>query len=285
VGCCLDLPIINRESKKMKRVLITGAAGGVGSFLRKNLRGKYLLRLSDVTPISSLAEGEEFIAADVTDAEALPPLMEGVHGVVHLGGVPREDAWQPILDINIAGTYNVIEAARRQGVERFIFASSNHAIGFYPRALRIDTDVSVRPDSRYGVSKAFGEALCSLYADKYAMRALCIRIGNVSEEPVDRRRLSIWVSPRDLSQLVEIGLEHPDMYNEIVYGVSDNRRGWWDNSNAARLGYVAEDRSEDYAEKVLAGAPDPAPDSVAETVQGGDFAVTEKGGGAVQPRD
>jgi len=269
----------------MKRLLITGAAGSIGSFLRETLRGKYRLRLSDVTPVSTLVEGEEFVAADVTDAEALLPLMEDVHGVVHLGGVSREDAWQPILDINIAGTYNVFEAARRQGVERFIFASSNHAIGFYPRSQRIATDVHVRPDSRYGVSKAFAEALGSLYADKYGMRVLCIRIGNVSEQPVDRRRLSIWVSPRDLTRLIEIGLEHPDMHYEIVYGVSDNARSWWDNSNAARLGYVALDRSEDYAGKVLAAAPDPAPDSIAETVQGGDFAVVEKGGGAAQGRD
>jgi len=269
----------------MKRVLITGAAGSIGTFLRQTLRGKYRLRLCDVAPVTALAEGEEFVTADVTDAEALAPLMEDVHGVVHLGGVPREDAWQPIFEINIAGTYNVFEAARRQGVERFIFASSNHAIGFYPRAQRIDTDVTLRPDSRYGVSKAFGEALGSLYADKYGIRVMSIRIGNVSEEPVDRRRLSIWVSPRDLSQLIEIGLEHPAMHNEIVYGVSDNARSWWDNSNAERLGYVALDRSEDYAEKVLATAPDPAPVSIAESVQGGDFAVTEKGGGAAQRRD
>jgi uronate dehydrogenase len=121
-----------------------------------------------------------------------------------------------------------------------------------------------------------------LYADKYGMRVMCIRIGNVAEEPVDRRRLSIWVSPRDLSQLVEIGLQHPDIRYEIVYGVSDNARSWWDNSNAERLGYVALDRSEDYADKVLAGSPEPSADSIAEQVQGGDFAVTEKGGGAPQ---
>ncbi len=268
----------------MKRVLITGAAGSIGSFLRGTLRGKYLLRLSDVNPISKLADGEEFVAADITDAGALLPLMEGVDGVVHLGGVPREDLWEPILDINIVGAYNVFEAARRQGVERFIFASSNHAIGFYPRSQRIGTDVTVRPDSRYGVSKAFAEALGSLYADKYGMRVMCIRIGNVAEEPVDVRRLSIWVSPRDLSQLIEIGLEHPDMRYEIVYGVSDNARSWWDNSNAARLGYVPVDRSEDYAEKVLAKAPGPSPNTIAECVQGGDFAVIEKGGGAPQRR-
>ncbi len=268
----------------MKRVLITGAAGSVGSHLRETLRGKYLLRLSDVVPISKLAHGEEFVAADVTDAGALLPLMEEVHGVVHLGGVPREDAWEPILDINIVGTYNVFEAARRQAVERFVFASSNHAIGFYPRSQRIGTDVTVRPDSRYGVSKAFAEALGSLYADKYGMRVMCIRIGNVAKNPVDVRRLSIWISPRDLSQLVEIGLEHPDMRYEIVYGVSDNARSWWDNGNAARLGYVPVDRSEDYAGKVLAEAPQPSPDSIAERVQGGDFAIIERGGGAPRRR-
>lgn len=268
----------------MKRVLMTGAAGSIGSYLRETLRGKYLLRLSDVKPIGVLAEGEEFVAADVTDAPALGPLMEDVHGVVHLGGVPREDAWEPILDINIVGSYNVFEAARRQGVERFIFASSNHAIGFYPRSQRIGTDVTVRPDSRYGVSKAFAEALGSLYADKYGLRVLCVRIGNVADEPVDTRRLSIWVSPRDLSQLIEIGLEHPDLRYEIVYGVSDNARSWWDNGNALRLGYVPLDRSEDYAEKVLAAALESSPDSIAERVQGGDFAVIEKGGGSPQRR-
>ncbi|MEE9479351.1 MAG: hypothetical protein V3V34_02365, partial [Kiloniellales bacterium] len=109
--------------------------------------------------------------------------------------------------------------------------------------------------------------------------------GNVADEPVDVRRLSIWVSPRDLSQLVEIGLEHPDLRYELVYGVSDNARSWWDNSNATRLGYVPADRSEDYAEKVLAEATHASPDSVAERVQGGDFAVTEKGGGAPQRRN
>jgi len=264
----------------MKRILITGAAGSIGTFLRKTLRGKYFLRLSDIKPIASLSDGEEFFDADVTDAAALAPLMKNIHGVVHLGGVSREDGWEPILNINIAGTYNVFEAARAQSVERLVFASSNHAIGFYPRSQRIGVDVTVRPDSRYGVSKAFAEALGSLYADKYGMRVLSIRIGNVSEKPVDVRRLSIWVSPRDLSQLVEIGLEHPALRNEIVYGVSDNARGWWDNSNASRLGYVPADRSEDYAPAVLAAAPESSPDSLAERVQGGDFAMVEKGGGA-----
>lgn len=269
----------------MKRVLITGALGSVGTFLREQLRDRYLLRLADVGTPTALAAGEEFVAADVTDREALPPLMDDVHGVVHLAGIPREDAWEPILDVNIAGTYNVFEAAAGGGVERLVFASSNHAVGFYPRSHRIGVDVSVRPDSRYGVSKAFGEALGSLYADKYGLRVLCIRIGNVAEEPVDVRRLSIWISPRDLAQLVEIGLEHPELRYEIVYGASDNARSWWDNANAERLGYAPRDRSEDYADAVLARAPEPEQDSVAERVQGGDFAVVEQGGGAPRRRD
>ena len=268
----------------MKRILVTGAAGSIGTYLRGTLRGRYRLRLSDIRPVAALAEGEEFVAADVTDADALPALMEDVHGIVHLGGIPREDAWRPILDVNIAGTYNVFEAARRRGVERIVFASSNHAMGFYPRSERIGVDVPVRPDSRYGVSKAFGEALGSLYADKYGLKVLCIRIGNVADEPVDVRRLSIWVSPDDLTQLVVIGLEHPALRYDIVYGVSDNARGWWDNSRAEALGYAPRDRAEDYAQKVLAEAPEPDPDSIAERVQGGDFAVIEQGGGAPRRR-
>ena len=263
----------------MKRVLITGAAGDIGTRLRATMAGKYRLRLSDRRPVENLSPEEEAMSADITDASAVTSLMEGVDAVVHLGGVSREAAWRPILDANIVGAYNVFEAAREKGVARVIFASSNHAVGFYPRDRRIGVDVTVRPDSRYGVSKAFGEALGSLYADKYGLRVLCIRIGNVADAPLDVRRLSIWVSARDLTQLIEIGIEHPDLRYEIVYGASDNARAWWDNSNAARLGYRPQDRSEDYAEEVLARAAPVDPQSLPERVQGGDFAVIEEGGG------
>ncbi|MDX1434563.1 MAG: NAD(P)-dependent oxidoreductase, partial [Gammaproteobacteria bacterium] len=187
----------------MKRLLITGAAGDIGSRLRVTMAGRYRLRLSDRRPITDLGANEEFVAADLTDAGAVASLMGDVDAIVHLGGVSREAAWQPILDANIVGTYNVFEAARTCGVPRVVFASSNHAVGFYPRAERIPVGVTVRPDSRYGVSKAFGEALGSLYADKYGLAVLCIRIGNVADAPVDVRRLSIWVSARDLTRLVE----------------------------------------------------------------------------------
>ena len=265
-----------------KRILITGAAGGVGSYLRQELVGHYDMHLTDRVVISNLSAGETFTQVDVTDFDAVRALMDGVHGVVHLGSIPVEDAWEEIYDINLGGTYNVFEAAKQAGVERVVFASSNHAIGFYPRSQRISERDRVRPDSRYGVSKAFGEALGSLYADKYGLRVLSIRIGNVAPEPVDRRRLSIWISPRDLAQLVRIGLDHPDLYNEVFFGASDNQRGWWDMSTPARFGYSPKDQSEDYAEAVLANAPDTDPHSIPERHQGGEFCVIERGGGRPQ---
>jgi len=263
-----------------KHVLMTGAAGGVGAFLREQLAGRYELHLTDKVPITQLSHGETFTQADVTDFGALRAQMEGIFGVIHLGGIPVEDAWQGIFDVNLGGTYNILEAARQTGVERFVFASSNHAMGFYPRARTITENERVRPDSRYGVSKAFGEALGSLYADKYGLRVLSIRIGNVGLAPVDRRRLSIWISPRDLAQLVCIGLEHPELRNEIFYGMSDNERAWWDNGTATRFGYVPQDRSEEHARAILANAPAVDPESIPERHQGGDFCVVESGGGA-----
>jgi len=162
-----------------------------------------------------------------------------------------------------------------EGVRRIVFASSNHVVGFYRRDQRIAADAPVRPDSRYGVSKAFGEALASLYADKYGSEVLSIRIGNVGERPVDVRRLSIWISPRDLCQLIRIGLETAGLRHEIVYGASDNRRGWWDNSNAFRLGYRPLDRSEDHAAEVLARDPGPSGDDRVDGNQGGILCVAE----------
>jgi uronate dehydrogenase len=162
-------------------------------------------------------------------------------------------------------------------VKRLLFATSNHATGFYRRDQTIGHRVYPKPDSRYGVSKVFGEQLGSLYADKYGMEVFCIRIGNVNPAPVDKRRLSLWLSPRDLAQLVQIGIEHPDIRFEIVYGVSGNKRSWYDNSNAQRLGYKPQDDSEPYAADVLAKEK-PGADPRSETYQGGNFVLAEIGG-------
>jgi len=133
----------------------------------------------------------------------------------------------------------------------------------------------VRPDSRYGVSKAFGEALGALYADKHGLRVLCLRIGHVLEAPADRRRLSIWLSPRDLVQLVRIGLEHPDLRYEIFYGASDNERSWWDNSRAFAYGYRPTGRAEDHSDAALAAQAKMPPDRVGDFFQGGPFCSDE----------
>jgi uronate dehydrogenase len=259
----------------MDRVLITGAAGGIGRMIRPLLRGVYpSIRLSDIVEIAPQA-GEEFVKADLADLSACERICAGVDGVIHLGASSVEDRWEPILANNIVGGYNLFEAARRQGVRRIVFATTNHVVGFYRRQRTIDHTVMPRPDSRYGVSKAFGEALGRMYADKYGLRVLNIRIGNVAERPADRRRLSIWISPRDLVQLMRIGLEHRDLHFEVVYGVSDNARAWYDNANAARFGYAPADRAEDYAKEATEADLALAPDPLGEQFQGGGFCTME----------
>jgi len=260
----------------MQRVLITGAAGSIGRRLRADMNGLYpVVRLSDRMPMAEAAEGEELMPAELADLAACERICEGVDGIVHLGGQPVEADWETVLQANIVGCYNLFEAARRQGVQRVVFATTNHVIGFYRRSQRIDHAVPPRPDSRYGVSKAFGEALGRYYADKHGLRVLAIRIGNFGDRPLDRRRLSIWISPRDFLQLVRIGLEHPDLHYEIVYGASDNDRTWWDNSNAYRLGYKPLDESEPFAPEILATEPPESMDEIAELFQGGPFCSAE----------
>ncbi|MEO8717510.1 MAG: NAD(P)-dependent oxidoreductase [Burkholderiales bacterium] len=257
----------------MKTVLITGAAGDVGTHLRRELAAKYRIRASDLRPLKKIAQ-ESYVRADVSKMADALRITKGVDAVVHLAGYSVEGPWEGILSANIIGCYNVFEAARRNGVKRILFPTSNHAVGFYRRDRTIDHHVYPKPDSRYGVSKVFGEALGSLYADKYGMEIFCMRIGNVNPAPIDKRRLSIWFSPRDLAQLVTIGIEHPEIRFEIVYGVSGNKRSWYDNSNAHRLGYRPQDDSEGQAPAIL--AREKPGDPVVEQYQGGVFCVAEE---------
>jgi uronate dehydrogenase len=259
----------------VKTILITGATGDVGSHLRRELKGKYRLRLSDKRPLLKKEKGESFMRADISRMADALKITKGVDAIVHLGGYSVEGPWPAILQANIVGCYNVFEAARRNGVKRILFPTSNHAVGFYRRDQTIDHRVYPKPDSRYGVSKVFGEALGSLYADKYGMEVFLMRIGNVNPRPIDRRRLSIWLSPRDLAQLVSIGIERPGIKFEIVYGISGNKRAWYDNANAARLGYRPQDDSEPFAEEVLR-KENPSDDPIAEAHQGGAFCTAEE---------
>jgi uronate dehydrogenase len=265
----------------MQRILITGAAGDVGSRLTALLRDTYQLRLSDIRTPAAVPGNAEFIPADLTDLEAVGRAVAGMDGIVHLGGFSVEGPWDTILSANIIGCHNLFEAARRAKVPRVVFASSNHAVGFYPRRRRIGADVPVRPDSRYGVSKAFGEAEGAYYAYKHGMRVTCLRIGNVADAPVDRRRLAIWVRPEDLAQLVRIGLEHRDIRYEIFYGASDNERAWWDNGAAYRYGYRPQFRSEDFRDDALAAQAGLPADPVGDWYQGGAFCSAEYDGDEV----
>jgi len=260
----------------MQAILITGAAGDVGARLRRLLRGVYpRIRISDIRKPSDLGSDEEFIAADLADYGQVEKITSGIEGIVHLGGFSVEGRWETIHRSNIVGCYNLFEAAYRSGVKRVVFASSNHAVGFYPRERKIGVDVTVRPDSRYGVSKAFGEALGALYADKHGLGVTCIRIGNVNDKPLDKRRLSIWLKPEDLVQLVRIGLEHPDIRFEIFYGASDNKAAWWDNGNAERFGYRPQGRAEDFRAFAMTEQAKLSADPIAERYQGGPFCSDE----------
>jgi uronate dehydrogenase len=257
-------------------ILITGAGGIVGRGLRRELLLQHNdLRLFDRHEITDLAPGEEAIVGDIVDRSALIKAMTGVSAVIHLAGCTTDAGIEEQISGNIVGAYNIYEAARAAGVERVIFASSHHVLGYYPRRRRLNSDALVRPDSRYGLTKAFGEQAGALFADKYGLRVLCIRIGYVDDKPIDHRRLSIWISWRDLAQLVNIGLSHPSLRYAVVYGVSNNARSFFDNDVAHRLGYRPEDRAEDHAAEVLATVPPEDETKVGTHVIGGHFANGE----------
>lgn len=255
----------------MQSVLITGAAGTIGGVLREGLKGRYkLLRLVDKAAMPAAGEGEEVARLDITNLSSLEAAMEDVEAVVHLAAQSSEAAWDVILDNNIVGAFNVFEAARRAGVERILFASSHHAVGFHPRSRRLDHASPKRPDSRYGLSKAFAEDLGRLYYDKHGLKTVCMRIGTCLPKPQTVRQLSTWISFPDMVRLVVAGLEARDLGFSLVYGVSANTRSWWDNGEAEALGYRPQDNAEAFAAEVLA-QPDEE-DAVAAQVQGGSFA-------------
>lgn len=238
----------------MTRVLITGAAGHIGRVLRQGLTGQYeLLRLADIAAQRPADAGEEIVTADITDPAQLADTMRDIDCVVHLAGIPDEAPWDRIRRMNIEGCYNVFEAARVAGVKRIIFASSNHAVGFHRRDRMIDDEVAPRPDSRYGVSKVFGEALGRLYADKYGLSVACLRIGSFrpDDRPTVPRHLFTWISHRDTVQLVRRAIDHPGYHFIVAYGVSNNARNRWDNANVRLLGYQPEDDAERYAADIL----------------------------------
>jgi uronate dehydrogenase len=259
----------------MKNILITGAAGGLGHILRMGLRGKYnLVRCLDIAPMESAAPGEEVIQCSLNDVTKLNDAMKNIDCVVHLAGASTENEWSKILSANIDGCFNAYDLAYRNQVRRFIFASSNHAIGFHERTETLDSDSLTRPDSRYGVSKVLGEALGQLYSDKHGMEVAVLRIGscNPQNRPADVRQLSTWMSWRDWVHLVEASIDHPGYEFEVVYGCSDNTRKFWDNSKTV-IEYHPQDNAEKYAKEVL--GQEQRADKVGDLYHGGPYCTAE----------
>jgi uronate dehydrogenase len=232
---------------KVSRLLLTGAAGALGQVLRERLRRHAaVLRVSDIAALAAAQANEETVVCDLADAQAVHAMVADCEAIVHLGGVSVEGPFEPILQANILGVYNLYEAARKHGVRRIVFASSNHVTGFYRQDEVIDPKMPVRPDGYYGLSKAFGENLAQFYFDRYRIETVSIRIGSSFPEPKDRRMLATWLSHGDLERLVLASLHAPVVGHSVIYGVSDNAVGWWDNTSARHLGYRPQDSSEPF---------------------------------------
>jgi len=261
-------------------ILITGAAGRIGSLLRRALPdddgiahhfgGNFGLRATDILAPGPDAGGEDFRIGNLADPGFVDALFEDgrVAAVIHLAGYPREADWEVLLDANIRSSINIWEAARRTRVDRVLYASSNHATGLYPRSRKIDHRVTQRPDSRYGLTKVFGEELGFLYAHKFGVRSFSMRIGMFLPQPTSHRGLSNWLSLPDTVRLVTVGLT-ANYICEVVYGVSNNTRSFWDNSAAYRLGYRPQDDAEAFADRFP--GPDHPDDHRAEHFQGGPY--------------
>ena len=217
----------------------------------------------------------KFKAADLADLAQFEAICEGVDGIIHFGGYSVEGTWDQILQANIIGGYNLFEAATARASSAWCSPRPTTPSASIPAITSIGTDVTPRPDSRYGVSKVFGEAVGALYADKHGLKVTCLRIGNFGDMPLDQRRLSIWLKPEDLVQLCRIGLEHPDIHFEIFYGASLNERAWWDNHRAYEFGYRPTGRAEDFREHAMAEQAKLKPDPVGDHYQGGAFCSNE----------
>ena len=258
--------------KVHQRLLLTGAAGGLGKALRERLKANCsILRLSDRQDFGPAQVGEEVVLADLADADAVHAMMAGVNAVVHMGGISVEGPFGPILQANILGVYNLYEAARKSGTGRVVFASSNPVTGFYKQSETITADHPPRPDGMYGLSKAFGEDISRFYFDRYGIETACIRIGSSFPEPRDRRMLATWLSYDDLHRLITACLSTPMLGHSIIFGMSDNPVTWWDNSRARHVGYVPQDSSEGFRDALYARTSAPDPTDPAAVYQGGAF--------------
>ena len=266
------MPPVTLTGIHFPRLLLTGAAGGLGRVLRPRLKGLCgVLRVSDIADMAAAAEGEEVITAALQDKAAVLALLQGVDAVVHLGGISVEHAFEDILPANIVGTYHLYEAARIHGTRRVVYASSNHVTGFYSQGQTINPQMPPRPDGYYGLSKAFGENLAQFYFDRYGIETVSLRIGSCFPQPTDRRMLASWLSYDDLERLVVAALTAPVVGHTVIYGMSDNAGTWWDNSSARHIGFRPQDSSQPCAAAIEAVQAPVDPTHPVAQFQGGGF--------------
>lgn len=257
------------------KVLLTGASGNMGRLLRVALprNGVNLRSAGGRSPLEPHFDGEDLMHGDLRDPAVIDRLLQGVQTVVHLAGTSVERPLPEIIDNNLLALHALYEGARRHGVRRIVFASSNHAFGMHAVDRQLAPDAPYRPDTLYGLSKAWGELMGRMYWDKHGIEGIALRIGSCEKEPANPRHLSTWLSHEDTVQLVLCCIRAPAVGYMPVWGVSDNARSYWTPNAAAAIGYQPQSRSEDHAERVLSG-PNPL-DGVARRFQGGNFVTQD----------
>lgn len=258
--------------KPFQCIVLTGAAGRLGRQMRARLSPLCEeLRLVDCVPMEALERNESAYMLDLSSAKGLSAVLRNAQAVIHFAGYPREADWSTLLQANVQGVINLWEAARSEKVGRIVYASSNHAVGFYPRSQSIDHQAVPLPDSRYGITKVFMESTAAMFAIKYGVRGFGLRIGHCSPEPTDARMLSHWIHPDDLASLIKVGLQ-ADYTHELVYGASGNPKSWWRNDRAYALGYKPAHSTAPFEAKLMSVQSDNA---ITELYQGGSFAAAE----------
>ena len=267
---------------KLKKLVLTGAAGRLGSYLREPLTkmADELVSTDIVDDIGSLYAGETYVKADLASLEQMEQVIDGADMVVHFGAIGDEAPFEQILGPNIVGAYNVWEAAYRKGVRRVVYASSVHAVGMHSRTDGVGLDAPHKPDTFYGLAKCFAEDLASLYWDKRGVESVCMRIFSCAQVN-NARALGTWLSYDDLIHMVERSIDTPVTKFTVVYGISNNDRCPVDNSKAAFLGYKPKDNAEQFAEQVLADTPALDLNDPEHLYLGGPFASVELGNSGV----
>lgn len=260
----------------MTKVALTGASGGMGSALRPELlkRGIDLRSVGGRRPLEPIVPGEDVMSGDLRDPAVVDRVLKDVDVLIHLAGTSVERPLPEIIDNNLTALYEVYEGCRRQGVRRVVFASSNHVIGCHSVDSKLKVDCEMRPDCFYGLSKMWGEGMTRMYWDKHGIEGISVRIGSCFERPTDLRQLSTYFAYEDMVQFMMQCITVPEVGYMVVWGVSNNDRSYWDNTEPAeRLGYKPVHNSEKFAAEILA-KPNPL-SPTAQKYQGGAFVTLD----------